>query len=111
MEVANQDSGLKYYTFVSQIENGYGRVPSRSMADWARALGVRPRSLLWYTARRYIGCCSRSGGHDVVFLADARAKRRSRPSNRWAFNEVAELARLYRAKYSEAARWLRPRDN
>ena len=46
MEVANR-SGLKYYTFVSQIENGYGRVPSRSMADWARALGVRPRSLLW----------------------------------------------------------------
>ena len=35
----------------------------------------------------------------VVFLADARAKRRSPPSNRWAFNEVAELARLYRAKY------------
>ena len=66
MEVANR-SGLKYYTFVSQIENGYGRVPSSSMADWARALGVRPRSLLGITARRYIGCCSRSGGHDVVF--------------------------------------------
>ena len=34
---------LKYYTFISQIENGYGRVPSHSMADWARALGIRPR--------------------------------------------------------------------
>jgi transcriptional regulator with XRE-family HTH domain len=34
--------GLKYYTFISQIQNGYGRVPSQTMADWARALGIRP---------------------------------------------------------------------
>jgi transcriptional regulator with XRE-family HTH domain len=44
--------GLKYYTFISQIENGYGRVPSQTMADWARALGIRPshfaRTLLGY---------------------------------------------------------------
>ena len=43
MDLANR-LGLKYYTFVSQIENGYGRVPSHSMADWARALGIRPRT-------------------------------------------------------------------
>ena len=44
--------GFKYYTFISQIENGYGRVPSQSMADWAQALGLRPerfaRTLLSY---------------------------------------------------------------
>ncbi len=44
--------GFKYYTFISQIENGYGRVPSQSMAAWARALGVQPaqfaRILLGY---------------------------------------------------------------
>jgi DNA-binding XRE family transcriptional regulator len=44
--------GFRYYTFISQIENGYGRVPSHSMAAWARALGVRParfaRILLGY---------------------------------------------------------------
>lgn len=44
--------GLKYYTFISQIENGYGRVPYQSMADWARALGIEPaqfaRTLLGY---------------------------------------------------------------
>ena len=44
--------GFKYYTFISQIENGYGRVPSQSMADWAQALGLRPerfaRTLLGY---------------------------------------------------------------
>jgi transcriptional regulator with XRE-family HTH domain len=34
--------GLKYYTFVSQVENGFGRVPTDSMEAWARALDVNP---------------------------------------------------------------------
>jgi transcriptional regulator with XRE-family HTH domain len=34
--------GLKYYTFVSQVENGFGRVPTDSMEAWARALGMDP---------------------------------------------------------------------
>jgi transcriptional regulator with XRE-family HTH domain len=34
--------GFKYYTFISQIENGFGRVPSESMAKWAHALGIPP---------------------------------------------------------------------
>ena len=32
--------GFKYYTFVSQVENGFGRVPTESMEAWARALNV-----------------------------------------------------------------------
>ena len=44
--------GLKYYTFVSQVENGFGRVPSDSMEAWALALGLVPadfaRQLLSY---------------------------------------------------------------
>ena len=44
--------GLKYYTFVSQVENGFGRVPSEAMEAWARALGIAPaefaRHLLSY---------------------------------------------------------------
>ena len=31
--------GLKYYTFISQVENGFGRVPTESMETWSRALG------------------------------------------------------------------------
>jgi transcriptional regulator with XRE-family HTH domain len=46
-----QRLGLKYYTFVSQIENGFGRVPTESMEDWARALGVEPNTF----ARRLVG--------------------------------------------------------
>jgi ribosome-binding protein aMBF1 (putative translation factor) len=34
--------GLKYCTFISQVENGYGRVPTESMRAWAEALGVEP---------------------------------------------------------------------
>ena len=33
---------FKYYTFISQIENGFGRLPTESMEAWARALGVNP---------------------------------------------------------------------
>ena len=44
--------GLKYYTFVSQVENGFGRVPTDSMEAWARALRLDPtaftRKLLAY---------------------------------------------------------------
>jgi transcriptional regulator with XRE-family HTH domain len=43
MELAEQ-LGLKYYTFVSQVENGFGRVPTESMEAWARALGLEPRA-------------------------------------------------------------------
>jgi transcriptional regulator with XRE-family HTH domain len=34
--------GFKYYTFISQVENGFGRVPTESMEAWARALGADP---------------------------------------------------------------------
>lgn len=34
--------GLKYYTFVSQVESGAGRVPIESQAAWAEAVGHDP---------------------------------------------------------------------
>lgn len=44
--------GLKYYTFISQVENGFGRVPTDSLEAWAKALGADPsafaRELLSY---------------------------------------------------------------
>jgi transcriptional regulator with XRE-family HTH domain len=47
-----QALGLKYYTFISQVENGFGRVPTESLEAWARTLGVDPsqftRELLAY---------------------------------------------------------------
>jgi transcriptional regulator with XRE-family HTH domain len=44
--------GLKYYTFISQVENGFSRVPTELMGAWARELGLEPaafaRHLLMY---------------------------------------------------------------
>ena len=45
--------GLEYYTFISQLENGRGKIPSQRYSDWARVLKVDPRQfvkgLLMYT--------------------------------------------------------------
>ena len=44
--------GLRYYTFVSQVENGLGRVPVESQGAWAAAIGADPaqfaKTLLGY---------------------------------------------------------------
>lgn len=35
--------GLDYYTFISQLENGRGKIPSSRYLDWATALGCDPQ--------------------------------------------------------------------
>jgi transcriptional regulator with XRE-family HTH domain len=35
--------GAEYYTFISQLETGRGRVPPDRYAEWASALGVGPK--------------------------------------------------------------------
>lgn len=34
--------GLRYYTFVSQVESGLGRLPIETQGSWAEALGLEP---------------------------------------------------------------------
>jgi transcriptional regulator with XRE-family HTH domain len=50
-ELAEQ-VGLRYYTFVSQVESGLGRLPVETQAAWAQCLGLDPaefaRTLLSY---------------------------------------------------------------
>ena len=38
--------GLEYYTFISQLENGRGKIPPRRYRDWANALGQDPRTFV-----------------------------------------------------------------
>lgn len=38
--------GLRYYTFISQIESGQGRIPSEQYEAWARALEMEPREFV-----------------------------------------------------------------
>lgn len=35
--------GLEYYTFISQLENGRGKIPSGRYTDWSIALGQDPK--------------------------------------------------------------------
>lgn len=49
---------LDYYTFISQIENGRGRIPQGRYRDWAQALGVEDkvfakRLLMYYDPVTY----------------------------------------------------------
>jgi transcriptional regulator with XRE-family HTH domain len=37
---------LDYYTFISQLENGRGRIPVHRYTEWATALGQNPRSFV-----------------------------------------------------------------
>ena len=37
---------LEYYTFISQLENGRGRIPPSRYRDWAEALGQDIRSFV-----------------------------------------------------------------
>jgi transcriptional regulator with XRE-family HTH domain len=41
-----QKVGTEYHTFVSQIEQGRGRIPPDSYLVWADALGVEPREFV-----------------------------------------------------------------
>ena len=42
-----------YYTFISQIENGRGRVPPDKYVLWAKTLGVEPRDFVRGLMRFY----------------------------------------------------------
>lgn len=45
--------GTEYYTFVSQLETGRGRIPSDRYVVWAKALGVEPREFVYNLMRYY----------------------------------------------------------
>lgn len=38
-----ENVGALYYTFISQIEGGKGRLPAERYEAWARALNISPR--------------------------------------------------------------------
>ena len=45
--------GAEFYTFVSQIETGRGRIPPDRYRTWAEALAVEPRSFVRNLMRYY----------------------------------------------------------
>lgn len=45
--------GLKYYTFISQVENGFSRVPTEIMGAWACELGLEPGAFARHLLKYY----------------------------------------------------------
>ena len=45
--------GAEYYTFISQLETGRGRVPPDRYLLWAQALGVEPQAFVRELMRYY----------------------------------------------------------
>jgi len=45
--------GAEYYTFISQLEAGRGRIPPDRYATWATALGVEPKMFVQKLMRYY----------------------------------------------------------
>lgn len=45
--------GADYYTFISQLETGRGRIPPDRYRDWAQALGVPERDFVRELLRFY----------------------------------------------------------
>jgi transcriptional regulator with XRE-family HTH domain len=57
---------LEYYTFISQLENGRGKIPSNRYREWAGALKINEKSfvkkmLMYYDPHAY----------DILFGEDA----------------------------------------
>lgn len=45
--------GAEYYTFISQLETGRGRIPPDRYRAWAEALGVDPKAFVQSLMRFY----------------------------------------------------------
>lgn len=45
--------GADYYTFISQLETGRGRIPPDRYREWAEALEVKPRDFVRELLRFY----------------------------------------------------------
>jgi transcriptional regulator with XRE-family HTH domain len=45
--------GLRYYTFISQIEGGHGRIPPDQYQGWADALGIDHKTFASEIMRYY----------------------------------------------------------
>jgi transcriptional regulator with XRE-family HTH domain len=44
---------LDYYTFISQLENGRGKIPVHRYEEWAHALGQDPKDFVKMLLRHY----------------------------------------------------------
>src|SRR6201990_3147616 len=61
--------GLKYYTFISQVENGFSRVPTELIGAWANELGLEQRGFARHLLMYY-----EPELHRLLFGAESKIK-------------------------------------
>jgi transcriptional regulator with XRE-family HTH domain len=59
--------GLKYYTLISQVENGFSRVPTEIVGAWASELGLERSAFARHLLLYY-----RSELHRLLFGAESK---------------------------------------
>ena len=62
--------GAEYYTFISQLEHGRGRIAPDHYLVWAGALGVEPRRFV-----QALMSCYDPVTYDIIFGGEARSDR------------------------------------
>jgi transcriptional regulator with XRE-family HTH domain len=82
--------GAEYYTFISQLEAGRGRIPPDRYLSWAHSLGVEPR-LFVRTLLRYYDPVT----HAILFEADGAVERDGTPAgeNRTSCSQPSAVVR------------------
>jgi transcriptional regulator with XRE-family HTH domain len=71
--------GAEYYTFISQLENGRGRIPPDRYLVWAEALGIEPRSFV-RTLMSYYDPVT----YNIIFGQESRPETSARSAKRSA---------------------------
>lgn len=74
--------GAVYYTFISQIEAGRGRIPAERYAAWAEALEIEPRAFAINMLRFY-----EPATHMLIFGSQEEPERANIDSNDDAVNK------------------------
>lgn len=80
--------GAEYYTFISQLENGRGRIPPDRYLVWAEALGVQPREFV-RTLMSYYDPVT----YDIIFGEASRAETGGRAARSSGRLQKVEKAR------------------
>src|SRR5262245_57259359 len=81
-----QRVAVKYYTIISQLEHGRGRIPPDAYLVWANALGVDSRHFVWRLMSYYDPVTYE------IFFGRERRKRARTPSAR--FGDRRSVSRI-----------------
>lgn len=104
--------GVEYYTFISQIETGHGRIPPDRYETWASAIGLELSDFVREILRYYDPVTfailfgnemqmTASGSQRDMLAGDSRTREASGSENRQLQEQVRELQRLLGKKTME----------